>query len=181
MRGFGINLMVWNSQIGHAERALLPALAETGYTAVEVPVFAPDRFPTAETAAALRDAGLTCTVSPALPAGANLVDSASVPAGLDFLAQVIRCAETLGAEIVCGPLALPVGELRGRGYTAQEWASAVAALRAAGDIAADAGVTLALEPLNRFETYFVNTADQGVQLMDAVDHPAVGLLLDTFH
>lgn len=181
MRGFGINLLNWNSQIGPEERAILPRIAELGYDAVEVPIFTPDRFPLQETAAALRDAGLTCTVSTSPPPQVSLVDAETADAGVDFLAQVIRCAETLGAEILCGPLALPVGELRGRGYTAQEWASAVAALRAAGDIAAAAGVTLALEPLNRFETYFVNTVEQGVQLMDEVDHPAVGLLLDTFH
>lgn len=181
MRGFGINLLVWSSQVGPEERALLPTLAEMGYAAVEIPVFAPERFLTAETAAALRDSGLACTVSTALPAGCGLLDAATAPAGLEFLRGVIGCAAALGAGIVCGPLALPVGDLRGRGYTAQEWATAVETLRAAGEIAADVGVTLALEPLNRFETFFVNTVAQGIRLMDEVGHPAVGLLLDTFH
>lgn len=181
IRGFGINLLVWNSQIGPQERALLPNLAALGYNAVEVPIFTPQDFPTAETAAALKDAGLACTVSTALPPKMGLVDTATADAGVEFLAQVIDAAASLGASVVCGPLALPVGELHGRGATPQEWTTAVAALRRAAEVAADAGVTLALEPLNRFETYFINTVEQGVRLMDDVGHPAVGLLLDTFH
>lgn len=181
MRGFGINLLVWNSKIGPEELALLPRLAALGYDSVEIPIFAPEQFPTAQVAAAVRDAGLACTVSATPPAPHSLLDPATAPAALDFLGQVIDCAVALGADLVCGPLAHPVGLLRGRGCTAAEWQAAVAGLQAAGDRAAAAGVTLALEPLNRFETYFVNTVEQGLQLMDEVDHPAVGLLLDTFH
>jgi D-psicose/D-tagatose/L-ribulose 3-epimerase len=42
-------------------------------------------------------------------------------------------------------------------------------------------VTLCIEPLNRFETYFLNTAADAVALMEAVNHPKVGILFDTFH
>lgn len=181
VRGFGINFMVWSSRIGPEERALLPVLAEMGYGAAEVPIFAPDDFPASETAAALRDANLDCTVSTALPAGCGLADPVTAPAGLDFLRRLIRTAATLQSGVICGPLILPVGELRGRGPTADELKTAAKALAAAGRMAADAGIVLALEPLNRFETYIVNTVDQGVRLMEDVNHPAVGLLLDTFH
>ena len=54
-------------------------------------------------------------------------------------------------------------------------------LRAAGDHAAGSGVRFAVEPLNRFETDFCNTARQAVELCAAVDHPAIGVMLDTFH
>ncbi len=181
MRGFGINLMIWSSRLGPEEIALLPALAALGYSSVEIPVFAPETLPTDKVATALRNANLACTVSTALPAGAGLADPMTAQKGIDFLRQVVTCAAALGADVVCGPLALPVGELRGRGPTAQELATTADALRAVGHTAAHLGVTLALEPLNRFETYIVNTVEQGIELMASVDHPAMGLLLDTFH
>ena len=57
----------------------------------------------------------------------------------------------------------------------------VRGLKQAGAIAADADVKLAIEPLNRFETDIANTTDHGLALAEAVDSPAVGVLLDTFH
>jgi len=177
----GINLMVWNGQVGAAELALLPQIKKMGYDSVEIPVFAPATLALAELQAALHEHELTCTVSTAMPSDCNLIDAACRDAGVDFLRRVIDIAAKLGASLICGPLAAPVGERRGRGYTEAEWDSCVLGLQAAGQLAADRGITLALEPLNRFETFIVNTVADGVRLMNAVDNPAVGLLLDTFH
>ncbi len=178
---FGINLMVWNGQVGRAELALLPQLEAMGYDGVELPLFDPDSFAVPQIQARLSETTLACTVSTAMPPGINLIDADQRAAGVAFLRRVIEQAATLGAQLICGPLAAPVGERRGRGYTTAEWASCVQGLREAGAIAADHGITLALEPLNRFETFIVNTVADGVRLMDEVDQPAVGLLLDTFH
>ncbi len=177
----GINLMVWNGQVGAAELALLPQIRQMGYDSVEIPVFAPAALAVEPLRAALRDHGLACTLSTAMPSDMNLIDEDRRDAGVDFLQQVIDIASQLGASLICGPLAAPVGERRGRGYTAAEWDSCVLGLQAAGQRAADQGIALALEPLNRFETFIVNTVADGVRLMNAVDNPAVGLLLDTFH
>lgn len=178
---FGINLMVWNGQVGRAELALLPTLEEMGYDGVELPLFDPDAFALDEIQPRLAETTLACTISTAMPSGINLIDADQRSAGVAFLRRVIEQAAALGAQLICGPLAAPVGERRGRGYTTTEWASCVQALQEAGAIAADHGITLALEPLNRFETFIVNTVADGVRLMDEVDQPAVGLLLDTFH
>ncbi len=178
---FGINLMVWNGQVGTAELALLPQLRAMGYDGIEIPLFDPVTFRTEAIRSSLDATGLHCTVSTAMPATANLIDAGRRAAGVSFLRSVIEQAAALGAKVICGPLAAPVGERRGRGYTAEEWASCVHGLREVGAIAADHGITLALEPLNRFETFIVNTVADGVRLMDEVANPAVGLLLDTFH
>ncbi|MEZ4736365.1 MAG: sugar phosphate isomerase/epimerase [Caldilineaceae bacterium] len=181
MSTIGINLMVWNGQVGPAELALLPQIKAMGYTSVELPVFAADALDVPAVNRALQDNALACTVSTALPANVNLIDEAHRAAGVAYLQQVITLAAQVGATVICGPLAAPVGERRGRGYTQAEWDSCVLGLRAAGAMAADHGITLALEPLNRFETFIVNTVADGVRLVTEVDRPAVGLLLDTFH
>lgn len=177
----GVNLMVWNGQVGAAELALLPNIKAMGYASVELPVFAAGAFDLPTVKAAIQAQGLACTVSTALPAAVNLIDAERRAAGVAYLQQVITVAAKVGAAVVCGPLAAPVGERRGRGYTQAEWDSCVLGLRAVGKIAVDQGVTVALEPLNRFETFIVNTVADGVRLVEQVDNPAVGLLLDTFH
>ena len=181
MANFGVNLLVWSGQLGPDEMALLPQISAMGYNSVELPIFAPERVDSAMIRTALDASGLACTVSTAMPPQTNLIDVSATPGGLHFLEAVIRQAAALRSPIVCGPLAVPVGELRGRGRLPGEWDQCVQSLRQAGEIAAQHQVVLALEPLNRFETFFLNTTEDAVRLMEEVNHPAVGLLLDTFH
>jgi D-psicose/D-tagatose/L-ribulose 3-epimerase len=98
-----------------------------------------------------------------------------------YLADCTKTIADTGGKLMVGPLYSPVGHLPGRRRTADEWKWAVEAFQAVGPVAQKNGVTLALEPLNRFETYFLNTVDDAVKLCDEVGHPNVGVLVDTFH
>jgi D-psicose/D-tagatose/L-ribulose 3-epimerase len=80
-----------------------------------------------------------------------------------------------------GPFCAPVGQLLGRRRTEDEWKRAVEGLESLGDTLEACDVTLTVEPLNRFETYFLNTAADGARLADDVAHPKVGIAFDTFH
>lgn len=181
MRRLGVNLLVWSGQVGSDELRLFPTIRAMGYDGVELPIFAPEMLDVAVIRTALADHGLACTVSTALPSGVNLVDDNVRAQGVAWLQKMVRTTATLGTTVLCGPMCVPVGELRGRGYTQAEWSACVRSLQEIGKIAAAEGVTLALEPLNRFETFMINTVDDGVRLMDEVNEPSVGLLLDTFH
>ena len=181
MNKLSIHLMVWSGDVGQAELDRLPAIKAMGYDGVEVPIFGLDTFDAPAVCAAIENAGLSCTASTALPAGLALIDADVRTESVRWLQNVVKITANLGASILCGPMAAPVGDLRGRGYTSTEWESCVIALQEVGQAASDFGVTLALEPLNRFETFIPNTTADAVKLMEAVDTPSVGLLLDTFH
>lgn len=177
----GVNLMVWSGHVGADELRLLPAIAEMGYDGVELPLFDAATLDADAVRGALAQSGLGCTVSTALPAGLSLIDEGAAGAGADWLCDIVDAAAALGAPVVCGPMAAPVGERRGRGYTQAEWDCCVRSLRRVSGHAHKLGVRLAFEALNRFETFFLNTVADGVRLAQAVDSPAFGLLLDTFH
>jgi len=177
----GIHLMVWTGELTQRAVELVPSIKEMGYDGVELPLFAPESERLAPLRAALEEAALACTTSTALPRGLALIDEGTSARAVRWLQEIVRTAAGLGATMLCGPLLAPVGELRGRGYTPAEWASAVRGLREVGQTAEEHGVTLALEPLNRFETFMLNTVSDGVRLVEEVDSPQVGLLLDTFH
>jgi D-psicose/D-tagatose/L-ribulose 3-epimerase len=177
----GINLMAWSGQIGPAELALLPGIAALGYAGVELPLLSPDSVDPDAVRDALQATGLACTASSALPPGASLLDPDQRERGVAWIDRILSIASRCGARLLCGPLYHPVGALPGRPPNASEWESCVLGLRAAGTRAADRGMVLAIEPLNRFETHFLNTTADAVRLLDAVDHSAVRLHLDTFH
>ena len=119
---FGIHLMVWSGQAGARELALLPAIKELGYDGVEIPIFDPDALEAAAVRAALAQSGLACTASTALPEGVSLIDADIADAGVAWLERTVAATAELGAPVLCGPLALPVGERRATGYTEAEWA-----------------------------------------------------------
>jgi D-psicose/D-tagatose/L-ribulose 3-epimerase len=87
----------------------------------------------------------------------------------------------VGSDTFCGPLYAGVGVLAGRPRTQTEWARAVEGLSQIAIHADECGVTLALEPLNRFETYFINTAADCAHLCRDIGHPRAKVHLDTFH
>jgi len=177
----GIHTFVWSATTTEAILEILPRVAACGYAGVELPLLAPSGLDIPRIRTALREHGLDCTASSALPKGYSLIDASTQAATVDWLARVVEDAAALGSPVLCGPLLTPIGEMRGRGPTQEEWETGVGALRELGDRIAGSGVTIALEPLNRFESFVVNTVEDAVRIVQEVDRPAIRLLLDTFH
>ncbi|WEX90908.1 TIM barrel protein [Sinorhizobium garamanticum] len=169
---------------------LFHEMRRLGYDFVELLVPEPGELDLAETRKALEAAELSVVLAARVNLQRNLSsdDPAARRAGIDYLKYAADCAAALGATIVGGPLTgnplvfagrppQPVAEEERRARKARS----VAGLKEAGDHAAALGVMFAVEPLNRFESDVLCTTKQAIELLDAVQHPAVQLMLDTFH
>jgi D-psicose/D-tagatose/L-ribulose 3-epimerase len=180
---YGINTLLWTAAFDQSHLPLLPKLKEQGFDGVEIARFNFDGFPAAEIRESLESHGLECTFCSAMTGELSLIaESPSVrQAALQFLRQGIETAAQIGSGVFAGPFCAPVGYLPGRRRTADEWNRAVEGLQSLGDVLVRNNVTLAVEPLNRFETYFLNTAEDGARLCEEVGHPRIGVLNDTFH
>ena len=180
----GINLLCVAGEIGEGHRPMLELARACGYDGVEVPVLAGDPDGYARVAGWLDDLGLarTCTaVIPEPDADPTSADPAVRARGRAHLGWIMDCAEALGAESVGGPFHAPIGHFTGAGPTAEEWERGAQAHRVMAERAARGGMILSLEPLNRFETHFLNTMEQARAYAALVDHPAFRLMPDTFH
>jgi D-psicose/D-tagatose/L-ribulose 3-epimerase len=179
----GVNTFIWSAAFDRSNLPLLPLIREHGFDGVEVPLFRPAEFAARDIRRGLEANGLECTICSVLVDGLSLIgDDAGIRAKTrTHMKAVIGAAAEVGARIVAGPVYCPVGYLPGRRRTADEWNRAVEGYRSLADDLAANDVTLAIEPLNRFETYFLNTAADAAALCDAVGHPNVGVLFDTFH
>ncbi len=179
----GINTFIWSAEFTEAQLPLLPRIKQAGFDGIEVGIFDPSRFDAAMVRRELNNHGLSSTVVSVLPKGTSLIeDDASVRAAtLDHMQRVAEATADAGAEILAGPLYSPVGYLPGRRRTKEEWSNAIESYQALAPLLKGLNVTLAVEPLNRFETFFLNTAADAAELMKAVNHPNVGILFDTFH
>jgi D-psicose/D-tagatose/L-ribulose 3-epimerase len=180
---FGVNALIWTAAFDTSCLPLLDTIREKGFDGVEFPVFHPGDLPVAEVRKGLEETGLECTLCSVLTEGLSLIseDSSIRNRARARLADFVRVASDVGARILAGPLYSPVGDLVGRRRTDDEWSRAVEGYQWLGPVLAANDVTLAVEPLNRFETYFLNTAADAVRLCEQVDDPNIGVLFDTFH
>jgi len=180
---FGVNTFIWSAGIDRDLLGLLPSIKQHGFDGVELPLIRPAQLPVAEIRRGLEENQLACTFCSVLPPELSAIsDDAGVrSATRAHLADCVRVASAVGAKIIAGPLYSPVGYLPGRRRTEDEWNRAVECYRSLGDTLRSHGITIAIEFLNRFETYFLNTAADAVRLAAAIDHPNVGILFDTFH
>lgn len=180
---FGVNTFIWSAGFDRSNLPLLPRIKSWGFDGVEVPLFRPKEFPAALIRDGVQANGLECTVCSVLVDGMNLIsDDADVRKKTrTHLQDAIKAAAEAGAKLIAGPLYSPVGYLPGRRRTADEWRWAVEGHQSLGETLARYGVTIAIEPLNRFETYFLNTAADAAALAAEINHPNIGILFDTFH
>lgn len=109
-------------------------------------------------------------------------DHAQAETAIRYLRDSVDFAVKVGASVII-VVPSPVGRVtppEGKTMDAL-WANAVANLREAADYAQQNGVRFAIEAINRYETYFVNTLSKAYKLVKEIDHPAVGIMADTFH
>lgn len=182
----GVNTWVWTSPLGDADIPALAAKARAmGFDLLELPLETLDGYDRRRARAALEAEGLAASSTLVFPPDRDLIHPDAGPRdnAARYIRGAIDAAAELGSRTLSGPLYASVG--RAWQQTADErerdMERLVEALGPLAAYAADSGVRLGLEPLNRFETSFVNIADQAIEIIDRVDSPGLGVLLDTFH
>ena len=180
----GMNLLLWTPFVTEEHFGILGKLKATGFDGVEVPLFSGDVPHYKKVAQAIRDNGLKCTTCTVMPNEEHNPISPELKhrqGAVDYLKWVIDCNAALGSEVLCGPYYQPLGKFSGKGPTQQEkdWAAEVH--RTAADFAKEVNLQLALECLNRFECYFLNTLDDATAHAKRVNHPNLGIMYDSFH
>ncbi|MBU2981435.1 sugar phosphate isomerase/epimerase [Lentibacter algarum] len=180
----GMCMFLWTTKIGPEHEPLLADIKKTGFDGVEVPVFEGSAAEYAATGRMLDGLGLERTAVTAMgdPALNLISETASHrAAGIDYMKHALECCAALGADRVSGPLHSTLGHFSGSGPTQAELERSVESQRLIGDTAAQQGVTVCLEALNRFECYLLNTMDDLAEHIKAVDHPNIRAMYDTFH
>jgi len=180
---FGVNTMVWTTQVGENQDPLFARIKEWGFDGVELFLSPDEPANISAVRATLDRLQLERTTCAVLPRHANLIspDAATRAQGVAFLKRCVDRTADLGAQLICGPLYAGLGVMTGGRRTEKEWKWAVKGLRAAATRAQKRGVCLCLEPLNRFETYFLNTLEDAARLVYDVGAPNVKIHFDTFH
>ena len=183
---FGVNTWVWTSPLTTAElERLAPHVAGLGFDWIEVPLEGLDDLDPVRGAAILRENRLGVSVCAAMGPDRDLIhaDPAIRENGMVYLRRAIEITQTLEATNLVGPLYSAVGRTwqSTPDERARDLDLLVKTLSRLAEYAGAHQVVLCLEPLNRFETSFINLAAQAIEVIDRVSHPACQIMLDTFH
>jgi D-psicose/D-tagatose/L-ribulose 3-epimerase len=181
----GINTFLFTSPFTNESTKLFKTFKKWGFDTVEIPIEDPSHIDPAHVKKELDKNGLACgSVCACMGPDRDLRGTAvQQKTGLEYMMKLIDQMVVLGCPSLIGPVysavgradAVPADEYK------QQWKAVVNNLRKLCDYAESKGRQVCLEPLNRFETDFINTVDQALKMVKDVGSPALKLHLDTFH
>ena len=182
---FGVSTWLWTSPFNTESIALFSKIKEMGYDVVEIPVEDPALIDVKKVKEALSAFGLRPVICGAFGTNRDLThdDPSYHQVSFEYIQSCLNICRDLGADFFCGPMYSAVGKARPVSSEQKkiEWERAVVNLRKVCKMAAERGLEIALEPLNRFESDLINTAEDVMRLIGDIDHPVAKVSLDGFH
>ena len=180
---FGVHLFLWTERFDESAIRLIRKAKKMGFDGVEIPLGHLELINVEKTKRELKNQNMECLGSVALSLDHDLTseDEETRRRGIEWMKRCVKVTSELGGDSVCGVIYIAWGKITGKSRTEIEWRRSVEALREIGRFAQEYDVTLGIEPINRFETYFLNTALDAVKLAEDVGEPNVKVHLDTFH
>jgi D-psicose/D-tagatose/L-ribulose 3-epimerase len=182
---YGVHSLLWAERFDTDPERVIKKVKALGFDGIEIFVN-PEQIGTFDrkrVKQALQREQMKCLGSTTLDLKTDLTssDEATRKRGVNYLKDAAEMFSEFGANLLAGVVYAAWGKITGRGRTEEEWDHAAQSLKEACRLMKAYNVTLGLEPVNRFETYFLNTAEDAVKLVKAVDEPNVKVHLDTFH
>ena len=182
----GMNLLLWSDNANYKEHShLLDFCREVGFDGVEFNVgVVHDAEDCVKFGEHAKELGLdVTTVATFDPSVCNPIspDPAMRAKVFPEFKRCIDLSIALGSKLICGPLFQGLGYFSGARPTQQEWDWSIETMRPCFEYAQSKGITVAVEPINRFECYLLNTVADGVRYVKEINLDNVGLLVDTMH
>jgi D-psicose/D-tagatose/L-ribulose 3-epimerase len=182
---FGVDSLIWTEEFTEKDLPLINKAKDLGFDAIDINVSHPERFPTKAVAKRVKEVGVTPVTSIGLPADSNPISPKAAVRrhAVETLKLMVDINNEIGSKILGGVLYSAWGYLSGKCRTDEEWAWSIEAMKEACKYAKsrDKDLVLAIEPVNRFETHFINIAEDAVRYCKEVGTGNIKVHLDSFH
>ncbi len=179
----GIHQHVFTSKLNDHNLDIFNYVKEIGYDSMDINLRNTELSFAKTVRKRAERVGLLLTGGGSLPKGKEIISREREKRAetIAYMKEIVRKAHDLGVTLYHGMIYATAGVFTGKGPTDEEFKWAASGLHEVAEYAKDFGVSLCLEPANRYETYMLNTVDSSLRLLDTIDQPNVGLLLDTYH
>ncbi len=180
---YGGHALVWSGDwTPSGARKAISGAAKAGYDYIEIALLEPWKVDVALTKDLLQEYNLRAHASLGLSPGTDVTstDTSIIAKGDELLRKATDVLSGIGGTELCGVIYCALGKYPGPA-SKQNYANSVAAMQRLADYAADKGININLEVVNRYETNIMNTGLEGLAFLDEVNRPNAYLHLDTYH
>ncbi|NQS88221.1 sugar phosphate isomerase/epimerase [Patescibacteria group bacterium] len=180
---YAAHSLMWTPEFTEKDMGLFDKLKEMGFDGIELHLNHPESLPMEKIKEKMQDTGMKCTFTAALEKKNNPIspDQKIRERSIASLNELVDVVAELKGDVLSGVIYAAWGEFTGKMRTEEEWDYCKKSLFKSAEYAEKKGVVLALEPVNRYETYFLNTAEDTRKLVEEIAHPNVRVHLDTYH
>jgi D-psicose/D-tagatose/L-ribulose 3-epimerase len=181
---FGVDTFIWAENYGEEHLWIIPKAKELGFEVIDFAISNPYTFPTEKVKAELERVGIDCVCTTTLTAETNPIsyDADIRQAAVDAMKKCVDICNELGAPILGGVNYAGWGCLTKKPRTEEEWKNGVESMRQVAEYAKETGdVNICVECVNRFETHFLNIAEDAVKFCKDVGVDNMKVHLDCFH
>ena len=180
---YAVHAYAWTPSWSNDSLDLIDRAKSLGFDIIEVPLMELEAVDPQKIRERLEQTGMGVCTSTACSEENDLTgeDETTRRNGLEYLEGCVRATAAMGATCFTGVVYSAIGR-KIDGIPGEEyWDRAAAGLKAVAKMASDLGITVGLEPINRYETFLVNTCEQAYKLKDMIDEPNIGIHLDAYH
>lgn len=179
----GIHAMAWTPHWSDDSLPLIDRVADLGLDFIEIPLMGIDDVHPGPIRVRLDGAGIDVVTSTVLSESTDITspDPAVRAAGLAYLRRCVEVTAELGAPQFSGVIYGMHGKRPRERPGQQEWEWSAECLARLAEYAAEAGITLGLEPVNRYESPLINTCEQALRLAEMIGAANIKIHLDTYH
>lgn len=183
MYKYGVNLLLWTSRFTEKDLYLIKKVKELGCDVVEMPIFNPEEFPSESVKKELEKYNLEACVCYGCEIDSDIasLDNKVRQKGIERFKQAIDHTNTLGAKKIGGVVYKAGGIFTGLAPTQAEWNHSANSMRIIARYANQFNISICVEQINRYETYFINTTEDALKYCLDVGEPNIQVLLDTHH
>ncbi|QPM67466.1 sugar phosphate isomerase/epimerase family protein [Atribacter laminatus] len=181
---FGVDTFIWSEAFSEKDLWVIPKAKELGFEVLDISISKPDSFPTQLVKEKIQETGLEVVTTTTLGKETNLIssDPAIRKNGIEFMKKMVDINVELGSRIIGGVSYAAWGYLSGKPRTQQEWDWSIASMKEIAQYAQEKSqISVCVEPVNRFETHFLNIADDAVRYCQEVGYENIKVHLDSFH
>ena len=181
---FGVDTFIWSEAFSEKDLWVIPKAKELGFEVLDISISKPDSFPTQLVKEKIQETGLEVVTTTTLGKETNLIssDPAIRKNGIQFMKKMVDINVELGSPIIGGVVYAAWGYLSGKPRTQQEWDWSIASMKEIARYAQEkSSIAICVEPVNRFETHFLNIAEDAVRYCQEVGYENIKVHLDSFH
>jgi len=181
---FGVASLIWTEDFTVKDLPLIEKAKSLGFSVLDINVAHPERFPTEAVKDKIKEVDIEVVTTIGLPGDSNLIDPDTEIRrnGINTLKKLVDINIEIGSKIMSGVTYAAWGYITGKPRTEDEWKWSVESMREVARYAkSKSDMILAVEPLNRFETHFLNIAEDAVRYCREVGTGNLKVHLDTFH